>query len=85
VAVQTEITGRFTSLTKQRRAVLPNPAALESVDEVHAHPYVELIPRAKNRSTVKALFRHPNFLLTHTLPLKIIYFTILRSHANASV
>ncbi len=50
MAVQTEITGRFTSLTKQRRAVLPNPAALESVDEGHAHPYVELIPTAKNRS-----------------------------------
>jgi hypothetical protein len=85
VAAQTEITGRCTSLTKQRRAVLPNPAALESVDEVHTHPYVELIPRAKNRSTVKALFRHPNFLLAHTSPLQIIYFATSNSYANASV
>jgi len=50
VAEQQEITGRFTSLTQQRREVLPNPDALERLGEEQAHTYVELIPSAKNRS-----------------------------------
>src|SRR5439155_5686622 len=50
VAEQQETTGRCSSVTKQRREVLPNPHALESVGEAQAHPHVELIPRAKNRS-----------------------------------
>ncbi len=50
VAEQQEITGRFTSLTQQRREVLPNPDALERLGEEQAHTHVELIPSAKNRS-----------------------------------
>jgi hypothetical protein len=50
VAEQQELTGRFTSLIKQRREVLPNPDALESLGEARAPTYVELIPGAKNRS-----------------------------------
>ena len=50
VAEQQEITGRFTSLTKQRREVLPNPDALERLGTEQAHPHVELIPSATNRS-----------------------------------
>jgi hypothetical protein len=50
VAEQQEFTGRFPSLTKQRREVLPNPDALERLGETQAHPHLELIPSAKNRS-----------------------------------
>lgn len=50
VAEQQAITGRFTSLTQQRREVLPNPDALESLGEERAHLHVELIPSSKNRS-----------------------------------
>jgi hypothetical protein len=50
VAEQQELTGRFTSLIKQRREVLPNPDALESLGEARAPTHVELIPGAKNRS-----------------------------------
>jgi hypothetical protein len=50
VAAPQETTGRFSSLTKQRRAVLPNPNALARLGEAQAHPHVELIPRAKNWS-----------------------------------
>ena len=51
VAEQKELSGRFTSLTKQRREVLPNPDALERLGTAQAHTHVELIPSAKNRST----------------------------------
>ncbi len=50
VAEQQELPGRFTSLIKQRREVLPNPDALESLGEARAPPHVEFIPSAKNRS-----------------------------------
>jgi hypothetical protein len=50
VAAQQEVTAHFTSLTKQRRKVLPNPDTLESLGEARAPTYVELIPSAKNRS-----------------------------------
>ena len=50
VAEQQAITAHFTSLTKQRREVLPNPDALERLGEARAPTYVELIPSAKNRS-----------------------------------
>ena len=51
VAEQQEITGRFTSLTQQRREVLPNPDALERLGKEQAHTHIELLPSAKNRST----------------------------------
>jgi len=50
VAAPKELTGRFPSLTKQRREVLPNPKALESLGKERAHPHVELVPSSKNRS-----------------------------------
>jgi hypothetical protein len=50
VAEQKAITAQFTSLTQQRRAVLPNPDALESLGMDQASLHVELIPGAKNRS-----------------------------------
>lgn len=50
VAEQHALTARFTSLTQQRRKVLRNPDALESLGEVRALAGLELIPSAKNRS-----------------------------------
>jgi hypothetical protein len=50
VAVQKAITAQCTSLTQQRRKVLPNPAALESLSTDQASIHVELIPSPKNRS-----------------------------------
>jgi hypothetical protein len=50
VARQHEFTGRFTSLTKQRREVLAHPERLESLSLNHHQPQVELIPSPKNRS-----------------------------------
>jgi hypothetical protein len=50
VAEQQEITGRFTSLTKQRREVLPNPDRLESLGTDRVKPHIEFIPDSKNRS-----------------------------------
>jgi hypothetical protein len=50
VAEQQARTARFTSLTQQRREVLPNPDALESLGEERTPTHVELIPSAKNRS-----------------------------------
>jgi len=62
VAAQQELTSRFISLTKQRREVLPNPEALESLDEARAPTPVELLPSAKNRSNYQ-----------HTVNLSIGY------------
>jgi hypothetical protein len=50
VAVQKAVTAQCTSLTQQRRKVLPNPAALESLSTDQASIHVELIPSPKNRS-----------------------------------
>jgi hypothetical protein len=50
VAVQKAITAQCTSLTQQRRKVLPNPDALESLGTDQASIHVELIPSPKNRS-----------------------------------
>ena len=50
VAAQQELTSRLTSCTKQRREVLPNPEALESLGEARAPKHRELMPSAKNRS-----------------------------------
>jgi hypothetical protein len=45
-----EITARLTSLTQQRREVLPHPDCLETLGRDQAHAYVELLPGAKNRA-----------------------------------
>jgi hypothetical protein len=50
VAEQQAITAQCTSLIQQRREVLPNPDALESLGMDQASLHVELIPGAKNRS-----------------------------------
>ncbi len=55
VARQHEITGQFTSLTKQRREVLGHREALESLGRSPGGPYVELLPSPKNRSNHEAI------------------------------
>jgi hypothetical protein len=50
VAQHKEITGRFTSLTTQRREVRSPPDALESLGMDQAGIHVERIPGSKNRS-----------------------------------
>ena len=50
VAQHQAITAQWTSLTQQRREVLPNPDALESLSTDQASIHVARIPRAKNRS-----------------------------------
>ncbi len=50
VARQHEITGQFTSLTKQRREVLGQGKDLESLGQGQGAPHVELLPSPKNRS-----------------------------------
>jgi hypothetical protein len=50
VAAQKAITAQCTSLTQQRRKVLPNPDALESLGTDQASIHVELIPSPKSRS-----------------------------------
>jgi hypothetical protein len=55
VARQHEITGQFTSLTKQRREVLGHREALESLGRSPGGPYVELLPRPKNRPNHAAI------------------------------
>lgn len=49
VAEEQQITGRFTSLVKQRREVLPHPDRLESLSTEQAGTHLELIASAKNR------------------------------------
>ncbi len=55
VARQHEITGQFTSLTKQRREVLGHRKELESLGRNQGEPHVELIPRPKNRSNYETV------------------------------
>jgi hypothetical protein len=55
VARQQERTGQFTSLTQQRREVLGHPERLERLSLDQANPYVELIPRPKNRSNYQEI------------------------------
>jgi hypothetical protein len=55
VARQQEITGQCTSLTKQRREVLGHREALERLGRSPGGPYVELLPRPKNRSNHAAI------------------------------
>jgi hypothetical protein len=50
VARQHEITGQFTSLTKQRREVLGQGQELERLGQSLGKPHVELLPGPKNRA-----------------------------------
>jgi len=60
VAAQQEIIGRFTSLTQQRREVLPNPSRLERLGREQVGSHVELIPSAKNRSNYQEIVNISN-------------------------
>ena len=50
VAQQQEVIGSVSSLTQQRRHVLPNPGCLESLFEADRHRHLELLAGSKNRS-----------------------------------
>ncbi len=50
VAQQEKVMGSVSSLTKQRREVLPNPGRLENLTRGEADHNLELIPGAENRS-----------------------------------
>lgn len=56
VAEQQELLGRFTSLIKQRRDVLPHPGRLDTLSPIGAGAHIELIPRTEKRSN------NPNIL-----------------------
>lgn len=60
VAEQYEITGRFPSLTKQRREVLPHPSRLERLSVDQAGIQVELLPSAKTRSNHQEIIHISN-------------------------
>ena len=60
VAQQKAITAQFTSLTQQRRAVLPNPDALESLGTDQTSIHVELISSPKNRSNDREIVNLSN-------------------------
>ena len=55
VARQHEITGQYTSLTKQRREVLGHGKELESLGQSQGEPHLELLPSPKNRSNHAAI------------------------------
>ena len=55
VARQHEITGHFTSLTKQRRELLGHGKELESLGQSLGEPHVELLPSPKHRSNHAAI------------------------------
>lgn len=50
VAEQEELLSSFSSLTRQRRDILPNPGSLETLASSESSQHFELIPRAENRS-----------------------------------
>jgi hypothetical protein len=50
VAQQREVMGSVSSLSKQRRQVLPNPGSLESLFKAEGRPHVALLAGSKNRS-----------------------------------
>jgi hypothetical protein len=50
VAQQQAVIGSLSSLTKQRRQVLPNPGRLESLRDGDNNHYLVLLAGAKNRS-----------------------------------
>ncbi len=62
VARQHEITGQFTSLTKQRREVLGQGKELESLGQRQGAPHVERFPSPKNRSNHAASLRFKGYI-----------------------
>jgi hypothetical protein len=71
VAEEQEITGRFISLVKQRRDVLPHPERLESLSTEQAGAHLELIASAKNRENNGEILDLPIcYKETHDLQLQ---------------
>ncbi len=56
VAQQREVMGSVSSLSQQRRQVLPNPGSLESLFEANRHRHVELLAGSKNRSKSAVIY-----------------------------
>jgi hypothetical protein len=59
VAEEQQIIGRFTSLVKQRRKVLPHPDRLESLSTEQTGTQLELIASAKNRENSGEILHFP--------------------------
>lgn len=59
VSEQQQITGRFTSLVKQRREVLPHPDRLESLSTGQGGTHLQLIASAKNRENSGEILEFP--------------------------
>jgi hypothetical protein len=59
VTDQNELTACLSSLTKQRREVLPDPTRIESLGKTQSAAHVELIPGAKNRPNYGQLIEFP--------------------------
>ena len=59
VAEEQQVTGRFTSLVKQRREVLPHPDRLESLSTEQAGAHLELIAGDKNRENSGEILHLP--------------------------
>jgi hypothetical protein len=71
VAEEQEITGRFISLVKQRRDVLPHPDRLETLSTEQAGTPLELIASAKNRENSGEIPNLPmSYKETHGLRLQ---------------
>jgi hypothetical protein len=71
VAEEQQITGRFTSLVKQRRDVLPHPDRLESLSTEQAGTHLELIASAKNRENSGEILHLPTpYKKIHGPPLQ---------------
>jgi hypothetical protein len=60
VAQQREVMGTVSSLSKQRRQVLPNPGSLESLFEVDHQRHIELLAGSKNRSKSAVVYTLSN-------------------------
>jgi len=56
VIQQREVMGSVSSLSQQRRQVLPNPGSLESLFEANRHRHVELLAGSKNRSKSAVIY-----------------------------
>jgi hypothetical protein len=59
VAEEQQITGRFTSLVKHRREVLPHPDRLDSLSTEQTGAHLELIAGAKNRENSGEILHLP--------------------------
>ena len=71
IAEEQEITGRFTSLMKQRRDVLPHPDRLESLSTKQGGIRLDLVASAKNRGNSGEILHLPvPYEKTHGLRLQ---------------